>query len=83
MAMAYSTVNPSFASMLAVFLSLLVFFMLVSAAPTSLTLKRSFPNHGMELSKLREMDMKSHRRMSQSHIVSLLVHGTSDPIQAG
>ncbi|OIW01747.1 hypothetical protein TanjilG_03885 [Lupinus angustifolius] len=83
MAMAYSTVNHSFTSMMVVFLSLLVFFMLVSAAPTSLTLKRSFPNHGMELSKLREMDMKRHRKMPQSHVVSLPVHGTSDPIQAG
>ncbi|XP_019452718.1 PREDICTED: aspartic proteinase-like protein 2 isoform X2 [Lupinus angustifolius] len=60
-----------------VFLSMLVFFMVVSAAPTSLVLKRSFPNNGMKLNKLLEMDLHRHARMRQSHIVTLPVHGST------
>ncbi|OIW01727.1 hypothetical protein TanjilG_03865 [Lupinus angustifolius] len=71
--MAYSNVNPSFSLLLCAFLSSLVFFMLVSAAPTSLMLKRAFPNHGMEL---REMDMQRHGRMLQSSVVNLPVNDT-------
>ncbi|XP_019452719.1 PREDICTED: aspartic proteinase-like protein 2 [Lupinus angustifolius] len=67
-------------SMLAVFLSSLLFFMLVSAAPTFLTLQRALPNHGMELNQLREMDIHRHGRMLQSSVINLPVNGT---FQAG
>ncbi|XP_019443421.1 PREDICTED: aspartic proteinase-like protein 2 [Lupinus angustifolius] len=70
-------------SMLAIVLSSLVFVVLVSAAPTSLTLKRAFPNHGMNLSQLRAMDMKRHGRILQASVVNFPVYGTADPIAAG
>ncbi|KAE9589127.1 putative nepenthesin [Lupinus albus] len=71
-------------SRIIVFLSLLVFCMLISASPKSLMLKRVFPNYGMELSGLREMDMKRHGRMLlNSSVVTLPVNGTSDPTLAG
>ncbi|KAE9589813.1 hypothetical protein Lalb_Chr21g0312901 [Lupinus albus] len=77
--MTYSHVSPSFSLLLSplnVFLSIVVFFMLVSAAPTSLTLK-SVPNHGMELTQLREMDMQRHGRMLQSILIKLPVDGAT------
>ncbi|CAL0321217.1 unnamed protein product [Lupinus luteus] len=59
--MVYSYVNPSFSFLVSVFLYSLVFFiMLVHTTPTSLLLKRSFLNHGMNLTAIREIDMQRH-----------------------
>ncbi|KAE9589152.1 putative nepenthesin [Lupinus albus] len=81
--MASFTLLLSQSSMI-VFLFLLVSSMLVSASPKSLMLKRVFPNYGMELSGLREMDMKRHGRMLlNSSVVTLPVNGTSNPTLAG
>ncbi|KAE9608272.1 hypothetical protein Lalb_Chr08g0233691 [Lupinus albus] len=64
------------ASMLPIFLSFAVFFVLASAVPTSLMLKRAFPNHGTELTQLRDIDMQRHGRFLQSSAVNFPLNGS-------
>ncbi|KAE9589142.1 putative nepenthesin [Lupinus albus] len=67
-------------SMLFVFLSSLVLCMFLSEAAEAaktLTLKRSFPNHGKKLTEIMELDIQRHRRILKSTVVDLPVGGAT------
>ncbi|KAE9589149.1 putative nepenthesin [Lupinus albus] len=56
---------------------LFVFLSEAAEAAKTLTLKRSFPNHGKKLTEIMELDIQRHRRILKSTVVDLPVGGAT------